>query len=166
MEGRPGHYDAFRSDLVFSIPLLIWECEAQRRGPLLWSVIRNMQPSPTPSRARQYHQTTTLLQSLPTKMTRGAKRRKSFSSSFRRKTSSASDWKAKTLRKFGERFAKTSQTASKKISQKCIKNIKYLIEHYKEAKDWKSKQTRGSIWKTVLVAMKSTQFLDAEMWLE
>ena len=66
--------------------------ETQRRGPLLRSVIRNIQPLPAPSslacrslspsgtnesgrQARQYHQTTTLLQCLPTKMTRGPKKR-------------------------------------------------------------------------------------------
>ena len=37
--------------------------------------------------------------------------------------------------KLGRRFA-----AKSTIAQECMKKIKYLIDHYKETKDWNLKQ--------------------------
>lgn len=42
-----------------------------------------------------------------------------------------------------------NRLGSQKTAQKCTKIIKYLIDRYKEAKDWNSKQTGGHLRKTV-----------------
>lgn len=36
-----------------------------------------------------------------------------------------------------------------KTAQKCTKKMKYLIDRYKEAKDWNTKQTGGNLQKTI-----------------
>ena len=53
----------------------------------------------------------------------------------------------KTWAQITEKILKTLGT--NKMADKCIRKIKYIIEQYKNAKDWNKNQTGGSLRKSV-----------------
>ena len=53
----------------------------------------------------------------------------------------------KTWAWIAEKILKTLQ--SNKTADKCIRKMKYIIERYKNAKDWNKNQTGGSLRKSV-----------------
>ena len=53
----------------------------------------------------------------------------------------------KTWAQIAEKISKTLGT--NKTADKCIRKIKYIIEQYKNAKDWNKNQTGGSLRKSV-----------------
>ena len=81
--------------------------------------------------------------------TDGLKRRKNYKFNYGLKNTIS--LKAQTPGKRGlgvqRRFGKMLQ--SNKTADKCIQKMKYIIERYKNAKDWNKKQTGGSLRKSV-----------------
>ena len=151
MDSRAGHCDGFQAPFFPINPFPDLGYEEPPRGLLLWPVIHSMQNSPTPS-----------LSTSPSLTSIGGERRSSSPSTLTvfRVPGAYQHWykivrykdkeqkiliqlwaenfeqlETQMRAKFGRRFA-----AKSTIAQECMKKIKYLIDHYKETKDWNLKQ--------------------------
>ena len=170
MDSRSGHSDGFQAPFfpINLSPDLGYE--APRRRPLLWPVIHSMQSSPTPSPSSSTSRSLTPIggESVSSSPSPPTVLESLESTSTGKK--SYDTWTKEEqkilVQLWAENFERLERSDARKIwqkiwdeindrlgchktAQKCMKKIKYLIDRYKEAKDWNWKQTGGNLGKSV-----------------
>ena len=157
MDSRSGHSDGFQAPFfpINLSPDLGYE--APRRRPLLWPVIHSMQSSPTPSPSSSTSRSLTPIggESVSSSPSPPTVLESLESTSTGKK--SYDTWTKEEqkilVQLWAENFERLERSDARKIwqkiwdeindrlgchktAQKCMKKIKYLIDRYKEAKDW------------------------------
>lgn len=144
--------------------------EAPRRGPLSWPVIHCMQSSPTPPSSTSHSLTpiggesvSSLPSPLPVVESLESTSENTGNKSYDTWTKEEQKilvqlWaenferlESKDARKIWQKICEeiNNRLRCHKTAQKCMKKIKHLINRYKEAKDWNSRQTGGHLRKPV-----------------
>lgn len=143
-----------------------------RRGPLLWPVIHSVQGAPAPSSSSTSRPLTPIESESvysqspsPTPVVESLQCTSENSSKKSYDTWTKEEQKL-LVQLWAEHFERLESKDARKIwqmicdeinnrlgchktAQKCTKKMKYLIDRYKEAKDWNTKQTGGNLRKTI-----------------